>query len=652
MAEAGYTWEYLSPAQLSAEDATFDGSALFPDRSGHRAVVLKDQETMPIEVAEKLLSLARDGLPVVIVGRLPGKVPGLDPTGQEDERLAETVAELADQGSVVRVASLDAVPAALRQLGVAPSAAPAEPTADLLTVRRQAGSGDDAVDYYYLWNQSGATTYQDITLTGHGRPYRLDTWTGAITPISGERTGPGAVTVPVRLAPHDAMVIAVTPRQDDTFGGSPDEGSGNGARGAATPLTLDDWSLTVDSWTPGESGLPGDTAHTELGPVEVTTDDGGALPAWQDINPGNGYDVDLTDVSGIGTYTTEFALPRAWSGVDRALLDLGSAVDTVQVTVNGTRLDGVNQADLGHIDVGSLLRPGDNTLTVRVASTLLNAVRVAPRTGASGRGRMDYGLFGPVRVTPSRGAAPYLLLEPLEERLPIAEGGANISRLAVTNTGPRPVDVQISADPTDGLHADLPASVRVPARATRVVSMELRHDGAAGAGTVQVTAQGSNGMTASTSVATVPTDNLAVNTEETPYPRTIAGATQDRYPAFLATDGDTSTFTVSFGRGAGQGPTPAQPWAIGVELAVPVEIDEVHVGGRSNYGARDYEIQVSDDGTTWRTVATVTEAPKAGLTTGFTPVRARFVRARITRAWDNGTDANVQMDELEVYPAD
>ena len=653
MAEAGYTWEYLSPAQLRSDNADYVDGALFPNHSGHRALVLKDQGTMPLDVAQRLLSLVQDGLPVVVVGQLPASIPGLDPSGEQDHRLAEVVTKIADQPTVVRVPSLDRVPAALAGLGVQPAASSATPSADILTVRRHTGTGDGAVDYYYLWNQTGATTYQDITLTGHGRPYQLDTWSGKITPVTAEASRSGRVTVPVRLAPHDAMVMAVTSRSDETFGGTTAEGSGTGtASGAAAPLSIDEWTLDVDSWTPGETGLPGDTAHTEIGPIDVATTESGALPAWSQIDPEHGYDVDLSDVSGIGTYTTRFHLDEEWSRVREADLDLGTAIDTVQVTVNGTRLDGINHADLGRIDLGDLLQPGTNTVTVRVASTLLNAVRVAPGSGASGRARMDYGLLGPVRVTPHTGAAPYLLLEPLEDRLPMADGGANVSRVAVTNTGPRPVDVRLTVDTTGDLRADLPGTIRVPARSTRVVRTVLRNPGAAEATTLALSARGSNGMTATASVHTVPTGNLAENTEETPFPRTLTDATQDRYPGFLATDGETSTFLVSFGRAAGQGPTNARPWRVGVDLGVPIEVDVIRVGGRSNYGARDYEIQVSDDGRHWRTIATVADAPKAGLTTTVEPVRTRYLRASITRAWDNGTDANVQMDEFEVYAAD
>ena len=654
LAAAGYTYEYLSPAQLDSEAATYQHGELFPDASGYHAVVLRQQDTMPIAAARRLLELADSGLPVVVAGGLPTSVPGFDPTGTQDAELRQIVGRLAQQPSVVRVADDDAIPAALRQLRVGPAASPAAASSDVLSVHRQDGEGRRSVDYYYLWNQTGRAVQQEVTLAGEGRPYRLNTWTGDITPVTDFEHGDGTVTVPVGLAAHDAEVLAVTDRRDAPFEGSVSAGQeGTSAAGkAAAPVVLDHWTLDVDSWTPGASGLPGDTAHTDLGPVDVTAGPDGSLPPWSAITPADGYAADLRDVSGVGTYRTTVDLPSTWRRVRGAWLDLGTAVDTVRVAVNGTPVDGVDQADLGHVDVGPYLRPGSNTITVRVASTLLNAVRVAPGTGASSRDRMDYGLLGPVRLQPYAGVDPYVVVEPLERAVPLADGGATVAHVRVTNSAAKPAQVKVAATASDGLAASVDRPiVTVGPHAAVVVPVVLRNTGAAADGSLEVTATSDNGARGSGSVPVHHTGNLAENTDGASYPRPVVDATQDRYPAPLAFDGSTGSFLVSFGRAAGQGPTPDDPWHVGVDLGVPNQVGSVLVGGRSNYGARDYLIEVSDDGTAWRTVATVVDAPKAGRTTSFGPVAARYVRATITRAWDNGTDANVQMDEFQVYAA-
>ncbi len=645
LAQQGYTYEYVSPAQLQSREATYQHGALFPDASAYHALLLDNQATMSVGAAQKLLQFARDGLPIVVVGDAPSSTPGYDAATAQDAQLRALMDDLMSQPDVLQVSTEAEVPDALQHAGVAAAAQHATDSSAILDVRRRT----DSVDYYYLYNQTNTATTQMLNLAGDGVPYRLDTWTGAITPIANYRRGHGTVTVPAQLAGNDAEVIAVTPRRDATFHGAGQPAGGN-APGAPAPLRMDDWSLSVDSWTPGPSDLPGDTAHTTLGPVSVLADAGGILPAWTAITPANGYPVDLQDVSGVGTYTTHVTLDPRWSQVRGAYLSLGAAVDTVRISVNGTALAPVDEMDVRHVDVGRYLRPGDNTITVRVASTLLNAVRVAPGTGAANRARMDYGLFGPVTLTPYEGATAFLTAEALEDRLPLADGGFNRADLAVTNHSPQPVSVALSTFAPDGITATpTSAHVTLGDGESKTIAVDLRDAGLnSGSSTVNVTARASNGATATTAVALDHSDNMALNPGGTPLPRVIADANQDRYPAELAIDGSSSTFWVSWGRGAGQGPTAANPVLFGEDLGAPVTVGSVTVGGRSNWGVHTYDIQTSLDGTSWQTVASVADAPKTGATSTFPAVSARYVRLRITDSWDDATGANAQISEFEI----
>ena len=57
---------------------------------------------------------------------------------------------------------------------------PAKSGSALGLLRRQAGG----VSYDFVYNRSNAVVDDDLTLQGTGRPYRLNTWTGAIEPIA------------------------------------------------------------------------------------------------------------------------------------------------------------------------------------------------------------------------------------------------------------------------------------------------------------------------------------------------------------------------------------------------------------------------------------------------------------------------------------
>jgi hypothetical protein len=76
--------------------------------------------------------------------------------------------------------------------------------------------------------------------------------------------------------------------------------------------------------------------------------------------------------------------------------------DTFTLTVNGHQI-GINQIDPS-VDVGPYLQPGANTITVRVATTLNNRLAALDPTVLK-RGLIEnYGLVGPVVLTPYRQA--------------------------------------------------------------------------------------------------------------------------------------------------------------------------------------------------------------------------------------------------------
>jgi hypothetical protein len=196
--------------------------------------------------------------------------------------------------------------------------------------------------------------------------------------------------------------------------------------------TLTNWQLSVDSWTQTPSGDPTKTQHTpipangtfQVTPLQGVTD--GTLPSWTAITPQNIPGLDpadnLTNVAGIGTYTTSFTLPATWSkSTAGAYLNVGAAVDTVDIWVNGKAVTAVDQNDRNQVDVGPYLRAGVNSLKITVATPLRNAVAVAPATPATGQvanssetiGALqggakiaNVGLIGPVTLTPYGQSAP------------------------------------------------------------------------------------------------------------------------------------------------------------------------------------------------------------------------------------------------------
>ena len=503
LAQAGYLYGYVSPAFFGYPTATFaadsgspgQGKVLFPGHGDYRSLVLYDQSVLPVDVARKIASLAGEGLPIVIIGQVPDAAPnasggtlgGMQAADAQVKAAMATVTASPDtkvvaDSTAANSQSSDAnAPGALKSLGIdastqlngAPSAAP------VLGVRRHAAN----IDYYQLFNPSPtATAHPSVTLTGNGIPYLLNTWSGAITPIADYTQTGHRITVSVRIAPGNAVDIAITPA-DNILGAKPAgccvhatgttanataEGIGNVvynssgdllARASTTgtytttlsdgktvssditvpaispsatvsdiggTATLTNWQLSVDSWTQVPSGDPTQTLHTPIpssGTLTVKPLSGvsdGSLPSWTAITPQNIPELNpadnLTNAAGTGSYTTSFTLPSDWSASTAgAYLNVGAAVDTVDIWVNGKAVPGVDENDRNQVDIGPYLKAGQNDLKITVATPLRNAVAVAPATPATGQvansaetiGSLQggakmatVGLIGPVTLTP------------------------------------------------------------------------------------------------------------------------------------------------------------------------------------------------------------------------------------------------------------
>ncbi|MGO4255662.1 glycosyl hydrolase [Marmoricola sp. RAF53] len=421
--KAGYTYEYVAPSFLADPDLEVEADGgLFGDKSDEKALVLNNQTTMSVENAQRLLDLAQEGLRIFVVGDAPTATTGAQPDGA---RLAGIVTELLAQPSVTRVASEDLLPAALAAGDIVANVTLAEPTSALGLVRRQAGD----VSYDFVYNRSATVVEQDLTLSGAGKPYRLNTQTGTITPIAEYGTSDAGVRVHVRVAPYDAVIIALAGSSEapvaslgvhavDSTGEvvatggqgvalrAEAEGTyfttfSNGVKrrtdvsGLAPSQILGTWTLGAQTWTPGANEYT--TAKTDQPEFTVTADQDGRLPSWKDIST----PVDLSQSSGIGTYAATVTLPDTWNSTDGAYLNLGAVLDSVTVTVNGTDVT-VNQSDRGRIDLGKTLRAGANTVVVRVATTMFNAVRKTGDSNYQSGAWQSTGLMGPVSLAPYR----------------------------------------------------------------------------------------------------------------------------------------------------------------------------------------------------------------------------------------------------------
>ncbi|QXJ21177.1 hypothetical protein AGRA3207_002006 [Actinomadura graeca] len=432
LAASGYSFDIVDPGTLAQEETVVRDGRLVVGAPGYSALVveldasknqgvLDGSDAMPAAVARRLVSFARDGLPIVFVGRFPGRGVGYRDPGAEDAAVRGAVAELRRSPRVRLVREEAAVPAELERLGVRPDMAFDRPQ-QVYGVHRRTGTGD----YWFLCNTSGGLD-ETIRLAGGATarftasfaitdraPDLWDLWTGEIREMGLFRADGGRVAVPVELAPGESVVIGFErptgPHVESTTAESvvvrggglrlrstrPGPASARLADGRTAtvdfgslprPLEPSGWTLRVDGAVPS-----GEDRHTLR--LERLAD-------WRTIPR-------LRETSGTGTYRTTVVLGDGWTGEGRgAYLELGRVEGGVQVRIGGRRVHPASVAP-PRIDVGPFLRPGRNVIEVEVTTTLKNRLTALAERGVPGYSRFlkrpvktqPYGLLGPVRLVP------------------------------------------------------------------------------------------------------------------------------------------------------------------------------------------------------------------------------------------------------------
>jgi glycosyl hydrolase family 106( putative alpha-L-rhamnosidase) len=404
---AGYTYDFIDPEALSEQEAGKIDGILFGRRAGYRALILDHEASIPAAAALAILALAKHGLNVIIVGDAPSKSSGFANHEANDRRVKTSMAALFKLPNVARRASRSEIAAALRNLGCVPAALFGADS-PLLTVRRQ----QKTHDLWWIFNPTNETVSAEASLSALGAPYIIDLWSGRAERLAqwsqqGQRT-----LLPLKIMPHQSIAVLIRRDEAPPLHALPSPGVqvlqegddfvvmatspqslsfSNGIsrefdpRARPQPLAPTRWHLHVEEQSPD-----GTRTH-ELDLIE--------LRDWRQIPA-------LKDAVGSALYTAEFSLPPDWFGEDRSmLLSVGDVQGAMQLTVNDHL---VTEQTTGHGQwlVGGWLKPGVNSIKVRLDTTLLNRM-VALRGSGDGRYQTGpaalmsapSGLLGPVILT-------------------------------------------------------------------------------------------------------------------------------------------------------------------------------------------------------------------------------------------------------------
>ena len=398
----GYTYHYISPDNFDLDTAVVEDGVLNPEYAGYKALVINQEDTMKLEDAQNILEYAKEGLTVIIIGDSPS-ADGTYST-EDDQAVIDVFEEMKSLDHVFCIGTEDELLQALSDAGIRPSVQYGEEA----LVAAQHRTGEEA-DIYYFYNYTGsydyasndqyysddATVSMDVTLAGSGVPYRMDPWTGEITALT-DYTDHGDGTISLNLTGQDGEAVFIAVTADSSFLSGAEDTKAR-AMGEAISLDTNTWSLDVISYEPGEQALDSEAEDydpTDIEKAELDTISLDTLTAWDTIEG-------LEGVSGQGVYTTTFHLD---GGSDGAVLDLGDCYDNIlEITVNGTAIADINQIT-HEVDLGGYVAEGENTLTIRIGTTLAAAVRKAggnvSEEDVNPSYPTTYGLLGGVTVTP------------------------------------------------------------------------------------------------------------------------------------------------------------------------------------------------------------------------------------------------------------
>lgn len=358
----GYSYDILSNGLMCAEALTVTDGRLTAGDVAYDALVVYDVAEMPLAVAEKLEAIAQAGLPVIFYMQTPGTVePSLVEGSGTDADVQAIVSAMLALDNVCEATDDAALLGALASANALPDAQ----VKGLKTLHREDADG---TDYYYLLNDTPETVSAIAMLEGEGATGLLNCWTGEVEPAAAAQTDEGRVAVTLNLAPFEGAIVAIGENVPvEAVESEP-------ATGALKAIPLGNWTISLDSWGPYPVE---ETVNFNDAKVTTLVFEDQPLVAWSEL-PASAEQIaelgveSMSDVSGIATYTTSFTLPEDWVEGSEALLRFEHGEDQVlRVTVNGTAIENVN-AMSDALDIGAYLVNGENTLEIRLSSTIVN----------------------------------------------------------------------------------------------------------------------------------------------------------------------------------------------------------------------------------------------------------------------------------------
>ncbi|KAH8802586.1 hypothetical protein F5884DRAFT_738217 [Xylogone sp. PMI_703] len=430
---AGYSYEYLSPDNLAAPEASVNKKVLAIDGPAYKAMVIMSNATLTSNGILAVYSAAKDGLPVIFYGGIPASLFGT--TNSSTSNAMQSVLREIQLLKNVQVIESGTLSKALKSAGVTPSAQISS-NGSWWTNWRQDPATE--IDYVYVYNESPVYSEGSINFATKGIPYLFDSWTGERSPVLNYTRHPSSIELAIKLAGRQTIILAFSPTPladvdlpdvyfiqtpDSIIGFSHSKDDGLIAKTTSFVTERNSIPLVTSDHHRHAINAPDVPSSFTLGNYKLTVEHWDAPSNLSDADaPANKYNTTLTlpsllpwtqipgllNTSGIGYYSTSFSWPPPGGNMSLgAIIDFGSIIQSVRVSINGKPLPTLDHA-WARTDITKFLKAGENTIEAKVATNMLNGLRpIWSQMMTSGGlnttplpSPMDMGLVDEVVVTP------------------------------------------------------------------------------------------------------------------------------------------------------------------------------------------------------------------------------------------------------------
>ncbi len=373
--DAGYNFDHID-AYTILKSKVEDGKLISPGGAKFGVLVLPQQESLSVELADQLAAFAGQGLPIVFMGDVPTTEPNVV-DGQLSEKPGPNPLQNVLTNGNVHVAPDAKGVAKILDASVAPNLHfDGRP---LSFIEKRIGK----LDFFFLRNAEDSAKQTVLEFHAAGTPEIWNPWTGDTGPIAHfDRTG-STVRVPVDVDPYGSVLLVFDPDGKPT--GKPVEISAPAQPESQIALGENGWNFHGVGIGPG--------SHPEVVDMKMSS-----LEDWTMIDQ-------LKNFSGRGQYTTTFTVPASLLGSHHPIvLNLGDVKDVAEININGKPGPQLLLQPY-KADVTSLLHTGENTLRITVVNALFNALSAQGPSAVFGpaedkpeNGLLPSGLIGPVRL--------------------------------------------------------------------------------------------------------------------------------------------------------------------------------------------------------------------------------------------------------------